>query len=61
MRIYVCRLCGYEYDGNVGDPERGIEQGRDFEDLPRDWSCPLCGAPIEDFECIDDDEDVCEE
>ena len=47
---YVCVLCGYVYDPVVGDPDNGIDAGTDFEDLPEDWACPLCGATKEDFE-----------
>ena len=47
---YVCVLCGYVYDPVVGDPDNGIDAGTDFEDLPEDWTCPLCGATKEDFE-----------
>ena len=47
---YVCELCGWEYDEEVGSPENGIEPGTSFEDLPEDFVCPLCGAGKEDFE-----------
>lgn len=47
---YVCALCGWEYDEEVGSPENGIEPGTSFEDLPEDFICPLCGAGKEDFE-----------
>ena len=46
---YVCEICGYEYDEAVGDPENGIPAGTKFEDLPEDWSCPLCGVGKENF------------
>lgn len=36
---YVCRICGYVYDGSVP-----------FEQLPDDWVCPVCGAPKSQFE-----------
>ena len=36
---WVCSVCGYVYDGDVP-----------FEDLPDDWTCPLCGAPKSEFE-----------
>lgn len=49
MMHHVCELCGYEYDPTEGDPENGIEPGTEFEDLPADWVCPLCGAGKEDF------------
>jgi rubredoxin len=47
---YVCSVCGYEYDPEVGDPDNGIPPGTAFEDLPEDWVCPVCGAEKEDFE-----------
>ena len=53
---YVCVLCGYQYDAAKGDPENNIVSGTDFEDLPEDWTCPLCGAMKEDFEPTDMDE-----
>ena len=53
MKIYACQLCGYEYRAYEGDVENGIEEGTEFEDVPADWTCPLCGAGKEDFECID--------
>ena len=49
---YVCDVCGWEYDEAVGDPDNGVEEGTDFEDLPADWVCPLCGASKEDFEKV---------
>ena len=54
MKKYVCVLCGYEYDPKVGDPDNGIDEGTDFEDLPADWTCPLCGAGKDDFEVMSD-------
>ena len=50
MDKYVCRVCGYTYDPDNGDPDSGIEPGTSFEDLPEDWVCPLCGASKDMFE-----------
>ena len=50
MDKFVCTVCGYVYDPEVGDPDNGIEPGTAFEDLPEDWVCPLCGVGKEDFE-----------
>ena len=50
MEKYVCNPCGWIYDPAIGDPENGIEAGTAFENLPEDWSCPLCGAGKEEFE-----------
>ena len=44
MEKYVCPICGYVYDPEVGDPDHGIPPGTAFEDLPDDWHCPYCGA-----------------
>lgn len=49
MDIWVCDVCGWEYDPAVGDPDSGIEAGTPFEDIPDDWVCPLCGVGKSDF------------
>ena len=46
---YVCNLCGYVYDEATGDPDNGIAPGTKWEDVPEDWTCPLCGAGKEEF------------
>lgn len=50
MDKYVCGPCGYVYDPEKGDTENGIEPGTPFEDLPEDWTCPVCGADKDEFE-----------
>ncbi len=47
---YRCKVCGYIYDPEVGDPDGGIAPGTPFEDIPDDWVCPVCGAAKSDFE-----------
>ena len=47
---YRCTICGYVYDLNQGDPEHSIEPGTPFEDIPDDWTCPVCGASKDLFE-----------
>ena len=37
-----CRICGYIYDPEKGDPLRNISPGIPFEDLPDNWRCPVC-------------------
>ena len=44
MKKYICTVCEYIYDPEQGDPESGIEPGTAFEDIPDDWTCPLCGV-----------------
>jgi len=50
MKKYVCTVCTYVYDPEVGDPENGIPAGTPFEQLPSDWVCPICGADKSQFE-----------
>jgi len=45
-----CRVCGYIYDSERGDPENGAPAGTHFADLPEDWVCPVCGAGKDAFE-----------
>ena len=57
MAIYVCALCGYEYDVKAGDPDNGIEPETEFDEISADWVCPLCGASKEDFDEVEVSED----
>jgi len=39
---YICSVCGYVYDQKRGEPHRGIPAGTPFEELPDDYTCPVC-------------------
>ena len=54
MKKYVCVVCGWVYDPEVGDAEGGISPGTAFVDIPDDWVCPLCGVGKDDFEVQED-------
>lgn len=47
---YVCKVCGYIYDPEIGDPDNGYPTGTRFEELPDTWTCPACGAAKDMFE-----------
>lgn len=47
---YICSVCGYEYDEEAGDPANGIAPGTKWENVPDDFSCPLCGVGKNEFE-----------
>lgn len=49
MKKYVCNVCGWVYDPEVGVPEADIPAGTPFEELPDDFVCPLCSVGKEDF------------
>ena len=54
MKKYQCDTCGYIYDPAEGDSASGIAPGTAFEDLPDDYTCPLCGAGKEEFSKLEE-------
>ncbi len=48
-KVYVCKICGWQYDEVEGDPDNGIAGGTKWEYLPEEFHCPLCHAPKESF------------
>lgn len=50
MQQWVCTICQYVYDPEVGDPDNGVNPGTPFEELPGGWVCPVCGAARDMFE-----------
>ncbi len=54
MQKYRCIICGYVYDPAQGDPDNDVQPGTPFEELPDDWTCPVCGASKEDFEPVEE-------
>jgi len=46
MAKWECTACGYIYDED--------EEGTPFEDLPDDWTCPVCGVGKDMFEKLED-------
>lgn len=53
MKNYVCDVCGFEYDPKIGVPKQGIAPGTAFEDLPDDFTCPVCGVDKSEFRPVD--------
>lgn len=53
MQKYVCNVCGYVYNPEEGLADQGIEPGTSFEDLPDDFSCPVCGVEKSEFSPMD--------
>ena len=54
MGKWVCKVCGWVYDQEKGDPDGNVAPGTAFEDIPDDWVCPVCGAAKSDFEFKED-------
>ena len=53
MKKYICDVCGWIYDPEIGDPDSGIPPGTAFEDIPDDWECPECGVGKDDFSLLE--------
>ena len=53
MKKYECEPCGYIYNPQEGDPDNGVAAGTSFEDIPDDWTCPICGVGKEEFIPVD--------
>lgn len=47
---YECGVCKYIYNPKTGNEKAGIPPGTDFEDLPDNWVCPVCGESKDVFE-----------
>ena len=50
---YVCEVCGYVYDEELGDPDNGIAPGTKWEEVDHDFLCPLCGVGKDQFEVVE--------
>lgn len=49
MAKYECEGCEYVYEEEKGEFSLGIKPGTKFDDLPEDWTCPVCGASKAQF------------
>ena len=53
MQKYVCDICGWIYDPELGDPDNGVAAGTAFSDIPEGWICPECGVGKDEFSEVD--------
>lgn len=49
MSKYICTICGFIYDEELGYPDANILANTVWDDIPSSFVCPLCGASKEDF------------
>lgn len=47
---WICKVCAWVYEEDVGAPDHGLPAGTRFADIPEDWYCPECGVTKADFE-----------
>ncbi|MES2794607.1 MAG: rubredoxin [Bacteroidota bacterium] len=50
--VHQCKTCFSIYDERFGDSMQNIPAGISFNDLPKNYSCPICEEPKENFEMI---------
>jgi rubredoxin len=48
-----CSHCLTLYDEQYGDPEQAVAPGTSFKNLPPEYVCPVCGAPLTDFRALE--------
>lgn len=48
-KTYVCQVCKWEYVEENGAPIKGVPAGTAWKDVPKDFKCPVCGAPKSKF------------
>jgi rubredoxin len=53
MKTLMCLICSFVYDEEEGEVESGIAAGTRWDDVPRTWRCPECGAGKEDFQTVE--------
>jgi rubredoxin len=44
-----CKVCGYIYDPEKGEPRNNIKPDTEWENIPENFHCPSCGAPKKMF------------
>ena len=53
FKKWMCVVCGWIYDEEMGDPNSGLAPGTRWDEVPESWVCPDCGAGKEDFEMVE--------
>jgi len=57
MVKWLCTVCNiFTYDEEKGDPDTGILPNTRLSDLPDSWRCPVCGATIDKFTQVTEDD-----
>ena len=49
MKKYVCDVCGWVYDEELGYPEAGVAPGTMGADVSEDFEGPLCAGGKDQF------------
>lgn len=49
-QMYECIECKYIYNPKYGNQKAGVKPGTSFDNLPKDWECPVCGEGKDMFQ-----------
>jgi rubredoxin---NAD+ reductase len=52
MDTWICMICGWIYDEELGAPQDGIAPNTLWDDVPDDWLCPECLMGKSDFKMV---------
>ena len=52
-KTYICLVCGWIYNEELGDQKEGFPPGTRWEEIPDTWFCPECGVGKKDFELVE--------
>ena len=47
---YECTFCKYIYNPKYGNEKSGVHANTPFSELPKDWTCPVCGEGKDIFQ-----------
>nr|WP_073166720.1 rubredoxin [Pseudomonas asturiensis] len=50
--VWMCLICGWIYNQQLGDPDSGVPPGTAWDDVSDDWTCPECGVSKLDFNMV---------
>jgi rubredoxin/uncharacterized membrane protein len=50
---FECTVCKYIYNPKYGNEKAGVHAKTAFQDLPKDWVCPVCGEKKDVFQRYD--------
>ncbi len=50
MQKFECVECKYIYNPKYGNEKAGVKPGTEFDDLPDEWVCPVCGEGKDMFQ-----------
>lgn len=50
MQKFECIECKYIYNPKYGNEKAGVKPGTEFDDLPDEWVCPVCGEGKDMFQ-----------